>query len=140
MRSHLSRTFSQLFSTARPLLLPSRRVLAYDTSYFALCQHLFSDFFRFFSKSIIGGVWQQRTLYIVGCAGGHVSRPCGKFGSVGVGAHCICARGQRRFPVGFPTTRLRYGRIFNPPLRVRCIFSVRPVGVDVPIDPSAQRP
>ena len=102
-------------------MLPSRRVLAYDTSYFALCQHLFSDFFRFFSKSIIGGVRQQRTLYIVGCAGGHVSRHCGKFGSVGVGAHCICARGLRRFPVGFPTTRLRYGRIFNPPLRVRCI-------------------
>ena len=40
-------------------MLPSRRVLAYDTSYFALCQHLFSDFFRFFSAAIICGVLGQ---------------------------------------------------------------------------------
>ena len=89
---------------------------------------------------------------------------------LGVGAHCICARGAVAIPAGFPKTycgtggyiirpyggnsgrgcrgalymrpgrRLRndgcHGRIFNPPLRVPWKL----VGVDVPIDPSAQRP
>ena len=46
-----------------------------------------------------------------------------------VGAHCICAREGtivRRKPC---RNRGCHGRIFNPPLQVRC------VGVDVPIDP-----
>ena len=42
----MSSTFFLTFSTRGLDLLPSRRVLAYDTSIFPLCQHLFSDFLR----------------------------------------------------------------------------------------------
>ena len=53
--------FFLTFSTCGLDLLPSRRVLAYDTSIFPLCQHLFSDFLRFFSWSIFCVSFPQNT-------------------------------------------------------------------------------
>ena len=64
------------------------------------------------------------------------SAPTGETPGVGVGAHCICARGAVAIPAGFPKTYCGTGGYIIRPYRVRCKL----VGVDVLIDPSAQRP
>ena len=68
-------------------------------------------------------------------AGGQ-SAPTGETPGVGVGAHCICARGAVAIPAGFPKTYCGTGGYLIRPYRVRCKL----VGVDVLIDPTAQRP
>ena len=102
--------FFLTFSTRGLDLLPSRRVLAYDTSIFPLCQHLFSDFFRFFSRSIFCGFFHRNTT--TGCAViGHPS-----------------ARNAYAF-----------GRIYNPPLQRAAHFFPIPYSLFPPYGGDGER-